>query len=123
MAIRHAEPAQAEPARFITIDGRRAQVVEVRSALPPRLDALLRTIRVVIRNPVPRFGGFAAVCADQDHQLVPWITGTAYGLELRLSACVHCETVEVRDTSIDSRAGLPTGGQALRRRDTILGWY
>lgn len=124
MATVPARPrAEPVPARFVTIEGRKAQVVEMRSELPPTLDVLLGALTVVASFPKPRVGGFARACADQDHDFVRWLAGMAIGRELRLSMCVHCGTVEVRDVSLDRRSGLPTGGQELRRRDAVLGWY
>jgi hypothetical protein len=50
-----------------------------------------------------------------------WITGTYQGREMRLLKCADCESVEVRDVSLDANIG----GSRLARRplNRLLGWY
>ena len=110
-------------------DGIYAQVVERQTAttpigfrLPPRLDALLTQLRVLSSSPIPRLGARRA-CTDADHAFRPWLTGVRAGVELRLSACIFCETVEVRDISLDLIPGLSSGRRAPGRRSDVLGWY
>jgi hypothetical protein len=43
--------------------------------------------------------------------------------DLRVEMCPFCGAAKVRDVSLDSLPGLPTGGQRLRRRDLTLAWY
>ena len=70
-------------------------------------------------------------CRDQ-HDLALYATGLYEGLDLRLSMCRYCGTVEVRDVSIDVVVDHdPRSGRRLfitqldrgRRRDLVLGWY
>lgn len=91
-------------------------------ALPPRLDALLAHLLRVSTIPV-FIGGFATACSDRNHAFALWKVGWYGARNLQLSICPACETVEVRDISLDSVLGLPTGPGALRRRDELLGWY
>jgi len=123
VAVPRVHRPDPEPARFITIEGRKAQVVEKPTILPPQLTSLLEVFEVIAVHPIPRLGGFARSCADMDHELQLWATGFTYGHDLRLSKCIHCGSIEVRDVSLDGLLGLPTGGQPLRRRDQVLGWY
>jgi hypothetical protein len=50
-----------------------------------------------------------------------WVTGTYVGRSLRLNKCADCESVEVRDVSLDANLG----GSRLARRplNRLLGWY
>ena len=89
--------------------------------LPSNLDALLRLISNGLVYPVPVRGATAACTAYETHDLRLWITGTYSGRSLRLLKCANCESVEVRDVSLDSNIG----GSSLARRplNRLLGWY
>jgi hypothetical protein len=91
------------------------------SILPARLDTLLRLIGRGVVYPVPVRGASTACTADQSHDMRLWITGTYSGRELRLNKCAHCDSVEVRDVSLDENIG----GSRLSRRplNRLLGWY
>ena len=90
------------------------------SILPARLDTLLRLIGRGVVYPVPVRGASAA-CMVETHDMCRWIEGTYSGRELRLNKCSHCESVEVRDVSLD----LAIGDTRLSRRplNRLLGWY
>jgi hypothetical protein len=102
-------------------DGVKALRVERQSPLPPNLPALLGAIEVV-RESLVRVVGVRAACKD-DHDYRHWLDGRYAGLSLRLSQCVFCGTVEVRDVSRDLLPGVRTGRLAPRRRSDVLGWY
>jgi hypothetical protein len=121
-------PARRPEPRVAVIEGRTTLIVERRSPLPRTLEALRREMVVSWETRVTRHGARAACISDQDHRLVPLMVGRHVELDavvrdLRLSMCQDCEAVEVRDITYDSRPRLPTGGQALRRRAHIIGWY
>ena len=114
--------------RVMVIDGQRVLAVDRRPPLPPTLDRLLATMRVTFRSPLAIRGTRPACQREQDHRLLLFAEGRHFGLDgilrdLRLFMCADCETVGVRDVSIDLMAGLPTGGHAPRRRDHLIGWY
>jgi len=123
-------------ARIETVDGRKVLVFDPPSPLPPTLEGLLRGLYVTFRADV-RPGGAARSCEvpedrgngrPEDHRLVPFREGRHVGRDgvfryLRLLMCVDCETVCVRDVSVDRLDGLRTGRLSPRRRDTVLGWY
>lgn len=124
----------AEP-RIATIDGRKVLVFDRPSPLPPTLSGLLAQLRVTARWDV-RPTGARASCevpevvggVPRDHRLVRFREGRHVGLDgavrdLRLLMCADCETVCVRDVSIDWLAGLRAGRLLPRRRDHVLGWY
>jgi hypothetical protein len=112
----------------VTIDGRRALVVDRRPPLPPTLDVLLGRLVLATRYPV-KVAGARAVCeSEQDHRLELFAEGRHIGhdgiaRDLRISMCIDCESVCVRDVSRDTIARLPTGRHPLRRRNHVLGWY
>lgn len=89
--------------------------------LPARLDALLRLISDGLEYPVPVRGAAADCIAHQAHDMRQWVTGTYSGRSLRLNKCADCESVEVRDVSLDDNIG----GSRLSRRplNRLLGWY
>ena len=89
--------------------------------LPSNLDALLRLISSGLVYPVPVRGATSACTTDETHDLRLWVTGTYGGRSLRLSKCADCESVEVRDMSLDENIG----GSRLARRplNRLLGWY
>ena len=89
--------------------------------LPARLDALLRLISSGLVYPVPVRGAAADCVARETHDMQLWITGTYAGRSLRLLKCANCESVEVRDVSLDENIG----GSRLSRRplNRLLGWY
>lgn len=89
--------------------------------LPSNLDALLRLISNGLAYQVPVRGATAACTADETHDMRLWVTGTYSGRSLRLNKCADCESVEVRDVSLD----LNLGGSSLARRplNALLGWY
>jgi hypothetical protein len=87
--------------------------------LPPRLDALLAGMRVTDRQQLV-IAGAAASCAADEHRLARWITGVYKARWLRLSMCLDCETVEVRDVT---RELIPTVSPSVNSPDELLGWY
>lgn len=103
-------------------DGVRALRIERRSVLPSRLDTLLSAMTLRRSRPTVILGTRRA-CVDGEHERRPWVTGVYAGLELRLDLCPFCGGVEVRDVSLDVRAGIKPGGQGPRRRSDVLGWY
>jgi len=119
---------RVEP-RVTVIEGRRVLIVERRPPLPANLDALRRSMQVSFEIPLKRSGGARSACvSDQEHRLIRFLEGRHVGLDgvvrkLRLDICADCEAVSVRDISLDRLDRLPTGGQALRRRDHVIGWY
>jgi hypothetical protein len=91
------------------------------SILPARLDTLLRLIGRGVVYPVPVRGASSACTTAETHDMRLWITGTYQGREMRLLKCADCESVEVRDVSLDANIG----GSRLARRplNRLLGWY
>lgn len=89
--------------------------------LPSNLDALLRLISSGLVYQVPVRGAAADCIAREIHDMRLWITGTYSGHSLRLAKCADCESVEVRDVSLDANIG----GSRLSRRplNRLLGWY
>lgn len=123
MIDRRPEPAPPDAPRFVIVDGRMAMVVPPRPPIIPRtLDLLLGALRNVTRNPVI-VGGASIDCGDGRHRLALWLSGTYGALALRLFVCLDCETVEVRDVSLDSIVGAPQGRQGPKRGNELLGWY
>jgi hypothetical protein len=123
---------RAQAPRVTVIEGRRVLVIDRRPPLPQRLDALLATPGMR-RFPV-RVSGWRSACGEQDHRLVPFAEGRYRGPDLerrtlRLLICADCESVCVRDVTVDrlvDQAGIGprrTPTLAPRRRDLILGWY
>lgn len=102
-------------------DGLHAQVV-TRTILPRRLDALLGELRFVRSRPVRMLGARRA-CAENEHDLSPWSTGLWRDRELRLSLCIFCGAIEVRDVSLDILPDVKVGRGGPRRRSDVLGWY
>jgi hypothetical protein len=88
--------------------------------LPSNLDALLRLISSGLVYPVP-VRGAAASCAANEHDFHLWITGTYSGRSVRLNKCADCESVEVRDVSLDAVIG--NARLAARPLNRLLGWY
>ena len=89
--------------------------------LPSNLDALLRLIGSGLVYPVLIRGATTACTADQSHDMQLWITGTYSGRSLRLNKCAGCESVEVRDVSLDASIG--NAKLARRPLNRLLGWY
>jgi hypothetical protein len=89
--------------------------------LPSHLDALLRLISNGLVYRIPVRGATAACTAYETHDWQLWITGSLRGRDIRLNKCANCESVEVRDVSLD----LNIGGSTLARRplNRLLGWY
>ena len=89
--------------------------------LPSNLDALLRLISSGLVYPVPVRGAAADCIARETHDMQLWITGTYSERDLRLNKCADCESVEVRDVSLD----IAIGNARLPRRplNRLLGWY
>lgn len=89
--------------------------------LPANLDALLRLISSGLVYEVPVRGATTACTANETHDMRLWVTGTYAGRSLRLNKCSNCESVEVRDVSLDANIG----GSRLDRRplNRLLGWY
>jgi hypothetical protein len=124
--------------RVVTIDGRKALVVERHPPLPSELSLLLeggrdaagrvwRALRIVGRQPL-RLSGARSSCLSEDHRLVPWLDGFHVGSDgvtrsLHLDACRDCGAVSVRDSSFDTLERLPTGGRPLLRKSHVIAWY
>jgi hypothetical protein len=112
----------------ITIEGRRALVIERTPPLPAHLDTLLQMMAVTVRAPI-RIGGWRPECGQEQHRFQFFAEGTYRSRRLRLLQCADCEGVQVRDVTLDRLADLGAGRArygpkgALRRRDHILGWY
>lgn len=119
----------------MNIDGQPVLVFEPPSPLPTTLMGLLAHLRVTFRADV-RPTGARKSCEvpeieggiPRDHRLVRFREGRHLGLDgivrdLRLLMCADCETVCVRDISVDRLERLPTGVLAPRRRDSVIGWY
>jgi hypothetical protein len=140
-----------DTSRFTTVaDGVQAQVI-TRAALPPHLDdtahegrvscpcrPLLPQLAVSARWPVQAPRGAAAACrADAaDHGWAPYLVAVWRGapvalaaqaaggrVDLLLTRCAFCGTVEVRDVSFHHPAGLRSATLTPRRRSDVLGWY
>ena len=97
-------------------------VTAARSVLPPRLDQLLSRLHTQTRHSVVVLG-WSRLCAHGEHQFEAWIEGVWQSRALRLLLCKACETVEVRDVSLDRIAGVSSGRLPLKHRDLLLGWY
>lgn len=89
--------------------------------LPSNLDALLRLISSGLVYQVPVRGAAADCIARETHDMRLWITGTYSGRSLRLNKCADCESVEVRDVSLDANIG--ASRLARRPLNRLLGWY
>ena len=89
--------------------------------LPSNLDALLRLISSGLVYPVPVRGATAACTADATHDWRLWVTGSYRGRSVRLNKCADCESVEVRDVSLDAVIG--SAKLAPRPLNRLLGWY
>jgi hypothetical protein len=122
------------PPRVITIEGRRALVIERRPPLPPRLQTLLEYPGMRL-YPL-KITGWRGECSMQDHRLKLIAEGRVLcpdneRRDLRVYQCADCESVCIRDLSVDSTTGYdPEGRGALRprilaprRRNHVLGWY
>lgn len=126
----------------LTIEGRRVVVQSTHSGLPQKLDALLSAMfAVTYRDDAIRPGGASVSCIRlRTHRLKLFRAGRWFAvsglrkgevLDLRLSMCVDCGTVQVRDVSFDltltddrgrtQRA--PIGGRGPARRDHVMDWY
>jgi hypothetical protein len=118
----------AEP-RLETIEGQKTLVVERTPPLQPKLIGLLGALfHVRIAKDIRPAGARASCEADREHRFETLREGRHVGLDgivrdLRIQMCLDCGAACVRDISYDSLPGLPTGGQHLRRRDLVLGWY
>jgi hypothetical protein len=116
-------PRLPEP-RVTLIEGVPTLVIERRPPLPQHLPDLLARLRVY---PV-RITGWRSDCGQQEHRLTIFAEGIYLCLdnerrELRLYVCRDCETVCVRDITIDRLPGLAPGRLTPRRRDKVLAWY
>lgn len=89
--------------------------------LPSNLDALLRLISNGLVYSVPVRGATTACTANETHDWWKWVTGTYQGRSVRLDKCADCQSVEVRDVSLDASIG----ETRLSRRplNRLLGWY
>lgn len=128
-------PARITEPRIVHVDGHPVLVFERPTPIPATLDGLLAHLRVTFRAEI-RPTGARRSCevpdvvggVARDHRLVRFREGRHIGLDgvvrdLRLLMCADCETVCVRDISIDRMERLPTGRLAARRRDSVIGWY
>ena len=122
--------------RLTMIEGQRALVVgdvaaraQAAQKLPLKLDLLLGSLSHITAAKDIRPAGARASCeADREHRFDVLREGRHVGLDgivrdLRVLMCLDCGAACVRDISFDRLPGLPTGGQALRRRDLVIGWY
>lgn len=115
--------------RIATIEGQRTLVVERTPPLQPKLDALLGALVAVTYRADIRPSGASVRCeVEREHRFLRFREGRHVGLDavvrdLDLRMCGDCGAVAVHDVSYDRLPGLPTGGQALQRRDHIIGWY
>lgn len=124
-------PPVAEP-RIAVIEGEKVLVFDAPSVLPASLGGLLTQLRVTFRDDWTP-GGMSTLCMLRDHRLRKFREGRYLGSDglvrdLRLFMCQDCETVCVRDVSIDSleqAVGTPRRRSVLepRRRNEIIGWY
>jgi len=89
--------------------------------LPRRLDDLLKLLHDGLVYPVPVRGATTNCTGYETHDMRLWVTGTLSGRSLRLNKCADCESVEIRDVSLDANLG----GSRLSRRplNRLLGWY
>jgi hypothetical protein len=110
-----------EPKFVRVADGLTAQVLD-RRILPRNLDLLLGEMVALRSRPIHLLGARRA-CMDDDHAAEPWATGVWRGLELRLSICNFCGSIEVRDVSLDILPGVTVGAGGPRRRSAVMGWY
>lgn len=120
--------AKAPEPRVTTIEGRKVLIVERKPPLPPTLGALIGALRVSFAREVRPSGTRSACLTDQDHRLTVFREGRHVGhdgiaRDLRLLMCADCESVCVRDVSLDRLARAPLGRLPLRRRNHVLGWY
>lgn len=115
--------------RVAIIEGQQTLIVERRPPLQGKLDGLLAALtHISVANDIRPAGTRRACEVDRDHRFGVLRQGRHVGLDgivrdLRVLMCLDCGAVQVRDVSLDALPGLPTGGQALRRRDAVLGWY
>lgn len=112
--------------RTTVIEGRRVAVFERRVPLPPRLDVLLQGPGMCV-FPV-KITGWRNQCSEQDHRLYPVAEGwfdchDGARRDLRVLMCADCESVCVRDVSIDLLPGLRAGRRGFTRRDRVMAWY
>lgn len=111
------------------VDGRPMQRINVRSdgtpilpPLPGSLAGLLREMQVIERRYLV-VRGFGEECAENEHAFAPWLTGVHRGRQLALLMCTGCETVQVRDVSVDRLVGASPGRGGWRRGNELMGWY
>ena len=88
--------------------------------LPRRLDDLLKLLHDGYVYPVPVRGASTDCTGYETHDLRLWVTGHYSGRSMRLSKCANCESVEVRDVSLDANIGSRLAARPLNR---LLGWY
>ena len=121
----------SEP-RVTTIEGRRVLVVQRRPPLPANLQSLLSAMSGLSLRQLRIFGTRSACEREDDHRLTPFATGRYRAMDgvtrdLRLSMCVDCEAVQVRDvtneTIVDDSLPRIRKLVARGRKDSILGWY
>ena len=89
--------------------------------LPARLDDLLKLLADGLVYPVPIRGASTDCSGYERHDMRLWITGTYSARSLRLLKCADCESVEVRDVSLDASIG--NARLARRPLNRLLGWY
>lgn len=109
------------------IEGQRTLVIERRPPLPQKLDVLLGSLVTTYAVDI-RPGGARAACEARQHRFFLFRRGRHLGTDavvrdLSLEMCADCGAVAVHDIGLDRLPGLPTGRQAVRRRDRIIGWY
>lgn len=111
------------------IEGRDVVVVRRQPPLPRRLDTLLSLIyQVSVREDIRPAGATASCEVLRTHRFAVLREGRYLGpdqivRDLRVTMCRDCGAACVRDVSVDSLDGLPSGRGGPARRDLILGWY
>ena len=96
-------------------------MISPQPVLPRRLDDLLTLLRDGLVYPVPVRGASQSCTGYETHDLRLWITGTLNGRSMRLLKCADCESVEVRDVSLDLAIG--NARSPRRPLNRLLGWY
>lgn len=111
------------------VDGQPMQEINVRPdgshvlpPLPQSLASLLHDMTVVERRYLVA-RGFGQECAENEHAFAPWLTGIYGGRQLALLMCTGCETVQVRDVSVDRLTGASPGRGGWKRGNELMGWY
>jgi hypothetical protein len=134
VSIIKARAPEAPAPRRVVIDGQVAVEFVRRPPLPDTLAELMAApgMRVF---PI-RITGWRSDCGREEHRLLVVAEGwyrwrDGIRRDLRVQMCADCESVCVRDVSLDTFARYDPTGRGLlrpsslapRRRDHVLGWY